>query len=328
MRYFRYLFVLLAIFILAIVAIVYAAARAPKTNGTALTALKHAELYDSEDNGWHDIEAALDLIHEPDQILQEELAALRSADSVSPEALTFLENQQEALELTHKGLQADYLIVPRYDVTNTTNLQIGERKRALARALVWDGYRLEVEDKPAEAVRRYLDTIALGHWNANGGVLIDDLISIAIQRIGLEPLLAIIPVLDASELEVIVTELKLIEAAAVPFSNIAATERAVFAEDPNSNFVQRLVGQYMIQDTLRDQEKSHQFAQTRIIGTRLRAQVTLHTLNTGQAPATLAEVLGTEPIPIDPETGNPFELTPQGTITAPGQRNHRHIVNF
>ena len=54
----------------------------------------------------------------------------------------------------------------------------------LAQAFVAEGRLAEMENRPADAAKSYLDTIHLGNESARGGVLIDELVGIAIEAIG------------------------------------------------------------------------------------------------------------------------------------------------
>ena len=58
---------------------------------------------------------------------------------------------------------------------------------------------------------------------------------------------------------------------------------------------------------------------TRVIGTLLRARVLLYTLEHGAPPVSLEDVMDGSEVPIDPATGNPFQLV-DDKIFSPGPR--------
>jgi hypothetical protein len=67
----------------------------------------------------------------------------------------------------------------------------------LARAFIAEGRLAEMEYRPKDAAKSYLDTIRLANESARGGVFIDGLVGIVIEQIGREHLQKMVPNLDA-----------------------------------------------------------------------------------------------------------------------------------
>ena len=320
MKNLRFLFSILFVFVLAIMAVMAFLASRSTSDNFVLTKEEHDALYKSEDNGWHDIEAAMQVIQVPTGAVNQEFNASSGKGEFSTEAIAFLDAQQDALTLVRSGLEKEYAIPPRYDV-NAPGQPVGEKEiRALARALVWDGRRLASIGQSGDAARRYLDATYLGHWYGNGGVLVNALITVAVQRIGIEALQESLSHLDDTELEHTIFELKNLEAIATPYDRVMATEEAIMREHGSSNVIASFIHSFTNRPAFDKAEEGYDRGRALIIGTRLRAQVILHEKQTGASPATLEEVLASDPVPIDPTTGNPFELTSDGKITSPGER--------
>ncbi len=68
----------------------------------------------------------------------------------------------------------------------------------LARAFIAEGRLADMENRPADAAKSYLDTIHLANEAARGGLLIDGLVGIAIENIGMDHLQRLVPHLDAA----------------------------------------------------------------------------------------------------------------------------------
>jgi hypothetical protein len=84
--------------------------------------------------------------------------------------------------------------------------------KRLAQALLAEGRLAELENRPSDAAKSYLDAIHLGDESARGGVLVDELVSIAIESIGTSPLQKLVPQLDANSCRETATALETLDA--------------------------------------------------------------------------------------------------------------------
>jgi hypothetical protein len=69
--------------------------------------------------------------------------------------------------------------------------------RMLAQAFATEGKRAEMENRPNDAAKSYLDAIHLGNESARGGVLIDQMVGMAMEIIGTSHLTNLVDQLDA-----------------------------------------------------------------------------------------------------------------------------------
>jgi len=91
----------------------------------------------------------------------------------------------EALQTARTNLQED-CAVPLQFFPNWGGRHLPELAnfKRLAQAFVAEGRLAEMENRPGDAAKSYLDAIRLGHKSAHGGVLIDQLVGIAIEAMG------------------------------------------------------------------------------------------------------------------------------------------------
>jgi len=103
-----------------------------------------------------------------------------------------------ALSLARAGLSNACRVPIQYSRSYISNhLEELAGTKRLARAFVAEGLLVEAEGRTGDAIRSYLDTIRLGNESSRGGLLIDELVGIAIEAIGAAHLQTLVPHLDA-----------------------------------------------------------------------------------------------------------------------------------
>ncbi|HEV2208050.1 MAG TPA: hypothetical protein VG167_04700 [Verrucomicrobiae bacterium] len=95
------------------------------------------------------------------------------------------------------------------DLPHGTNLAVLKR---LGFALAAEGHVAELDRDPVTAAGDYLAAVRLGQEQSRGGLIIDSLVGIAVESIGLTPLEKLAPGLDAKECRKLATELERSEA--------------------------------------------------------------------------------------------------------------------
>lgn len=281
---------------------------------------EHVALYESPDNGWHQIEEALHIIEIPDDDLSEKFKAVRESGEFSEAMNTFLDEQRDAIALAKAGLEKDTAIVPRIPLLTEGIEEDILRMRTLTEVMTWDGVRLEFRGNSAEAAQRHLDAMQIGDWTMRGGDLNECLIGTVTQVIAARELHKALPSFNAELLSHVITKLHRLEKEAVPFEQIKANDWVSYSELPGLYMVLRPFAPYIWAPDYDRARVSFNFGRAHLTGTRLRAMVILHEKATGEPPATLAEVVAPDPVPIDLTTGNPFEFDSDGKITSTGTR--------
>lgn len=111
---------------------------------------------------------------------------------------TLVENNSNALQLARAGLEQQSRVPLQFtQAYSKSHLPELANLKRLAQAFVAEGKLAEMENRPADAAKSYLDVIHLGVESAQGGVLIDGLVGIAIEAIGTDSLQKLAPRLDA-----------------------------------------------------------------------------------------------------------------------------------
>jgi len=105
--------------------------------------------------------------------------------TVSEEELrAFVTKNAEALKLARTGLGRECRVTMDLSPTNTLRMsRLGDLKR-LGQAMTAEGRLAEMENRPADAAEAYLAVIRFGCAIGEGGLIIDSLVSIAIDTIG------------------------------------------------------------------------------------------------------------------------------------------------
>jgi hypothetical protein len=103
-----------------------------------------------------------------------------------------------ALALARTGLSKQCRVPVQYSESYISNHldELAGIKR-LARAFAAEGRWALLENRTNDAIQTFLDTIHLGNESAHGGVLIDELVGIAIESIGTSHLTNLVDHLDA-----------------------------------------------------------------------------------------------------------------------------------
>ncbi len=103
-----------------------------------------------------------------------------------------------ALSLARSGLSNQCSVTVQSSQTYIENhLNQLAGLKALARAFIAEGKLAEMENRPNDAAKSYLDAVHFANESSRGGVLIDELVGIAIEAIGTSHLTNLVTQLDA-----------------------------------------------------------------------------------------------------------------------------------
>ena len=120
--------------------------------------------------------------------------------SLSQEELReLLARNAEALKLVKQGLTRTCHVSARFAVANfSTHMSELASFKRLAYLLVAEGRLAELERRSNDAMQSYLEAYRFGQESCRGGLVIDKLVGIACQAIGIKALQKTAPGLDAS----------------------------------------------------------------------------------------------------------------------------------
>ncbi|MGD9721542.1 MAG: hypothetical protein AB7O59_06360 [Pirellulales bacterium] len=137
----------------------------------------------------------------------------------------FAMDNASALARVRTALAMPSRVPVSYDPEYLTNFLPGiQELRALTRALMVEARLAETEGRRADAVQVYLDCVQLGDAAARGGLLVHELVGIALRSVGMQGLAKQVPHLNAAELSGVLTRLQQLDTNREPFEDLMARE--------------------------------------------------------------------------------------------------------
>ena len=212
----------------------------------------------------------------------------------------------EALKLARTGLTHECQVpldILAPNPTYFTNLGVVKR---LAQAVTTEGRLAEMENRPADAAEAYLTVIRLGYATGRGGLLIDSLVSIAVEAMGMVNMERLAPKLDAKQCREAAAALESSEGQREPTQDVLARER-LWAR--RAYGLKGQIARIVNFKSIRQTEKG---VVSRLTAQQTREQVLLiqlasraYELEKGDRPKTLAELVPAylKAIPQNPITG-------------------------
>ena len=211
-----------------------------------------------------------------------------------------------ALKLARTGLSRACQVPLDYSAANPaylTNLAVLKR---LAQGLAAEGRLLELDGRPADAADAYLTAVRLGTASAQGGLLIDTLVGIAIEAIGTAHLEKLAATLDAKQCRQAAAALESCEARREPITTVLKRERTWARR---AYGLKGLIARLVMFKSVR---QSEQLTVARVGALQSRERFLLiqlasraYELEKGERPKTLGELVPAylKTIPQNPATG-------------------------
>jgi hypothetical protein len=237
-------------------------------------------------------------------------------DQLSLEKLRELTNKDaEAIQTARIGLQQKCRVTLVYSATSSAHLdQLAAMKR-LAFAFAAEGRLAEMENRFSDAAGSYLDLIRLGNDSARGGVLIDALVGLAIENMGVAGLQKITDRLDAKSCRETAATLETLDAQRQSWADILQQEHS-WSRRAFPGIKYRL-GELVMSSSLKKalqkagEKFNKQQMKTRQLPVDLAARA--YELDKGHRPASLADLVPDylKAIPQDPVTGTNLVYSPR-----------------
>ena len=221
-----------------------------------------------------------------------------------------------ALALARAGLSNQCQVPVQYSKTYVSNhLDNLAALKRLAQAFLAEGRLAEMENRPNDAAKSYLDAIHLGNESCRGGTLIDQLVGIAIESIGTTPLQKLISRLDANSCRETAATLEILDAQRQTWDEVMQQEndwsRRTFPGIRNEIVRLRTHKSLLPAQAAAERKLKQQQMRTRqlIISLAVRA----YKLDKGHPPATAADLVPDylKAVPQDPFTGADMVYSPR-----------------
>jgi len=222
------------------------------------------------------------------------------------ELRAFVKKNAEALKLARVGLGRECRVPLDYSATNATHLGDLAALKRLAQTFTVEGRLAEMENRPGDAAESYLGTVRLGHAITGGGVMIDALVSVAIEALGMEHLEKLTPNLDAKQCREVASALETAESGREPVETILkqehAWQRRTFGFERPIDWLLHFRGEHEVEQRCASKVQRQQ-TRTRVLLIQLAARA--YELEKGERPKGLADLVPgyLKSIPRDPLTG-------------------------
>jgi hypothetical protein len=234
-----------------------------------------------------------------------------------PALRDLISSNSEALRAFRLGLTRQCAVPLQAALTNwsTCSRDLTRLKR-LASLLAAEGKLAELENRPADAARSYVETIRLGNEISRNGFLISRMVGIAIESIGAMPLGRLVPKLQPDQARPVVTELLKIERSRVPWKEVRRSERMFMRHELRKasplTWPQAFWQNWQV---TRSTEYNHKQAVARVRLLALELALRCYTHELGKPPPALQELAPRflDSIPADPFSGVPLVYRLQGT---------------
>ena len=220
-----------------------------------------------------------------------------------------------ALRLLRVGMTRVCQVPSDFTETNAHIMisDLGKLKR-LSRLIAAEARLAELENRPADAARSYIDSIRFGNEVSRGGFLINRLMGIACETMGGAPLARLAPNLSCEQVRPLLTDLEKIDATRMPWQEIFENENT-FARRTTRNPINRVALLWMTRAAWKKGEEKHQtsVARLRLLIAELALQC--YRSEQGRGPERLDQLVPKllKAAPVDPFSGKSLIYRPQGT---------------
>jgi len=236
-------------------------------------------------------------------------------DKMNHEELRMLvTSNSNALQAARSGLQQQCRVSLRFSA-DYPDLDKMSGLKKLAQAFIAEGILAEMENRPNDAAKSYLDAFHLGNESAHGGLLIDQLVEIAMEAVGTSHLQKIVDRLDAKSCRETVAALETLDAQRQSWNEVIQQEdgwsRRTFTS--LSYRIYRPLLSKMTREVFQKagRKSKEQQLKTRQLMIDLAARA--YELDKGHHPASLADLVPDylKAIPQDPLTGTNLVYSPR-----------------
>jgi len=229
----------------------------------------------------------------------------------------------QALHLVRLGLSRSCATPTDFNRTNLTDIltQIGQQLasfKILTHLFAAQGRVAELEQRPADAARSYVEAIRFGNEISRGGFVIHRLTGIACNAIGCQRLVSIAPALNREQVRPLITDLEQVDLAWVTLAEVRRNEKIVFRHygtDQTSNPFRWITGWWYNRAAMKKAAERQDRALTglRLLTTELALRC--YRAEQGAPPAQLTQLVPQylQRAPQDPFSKQPLVYRTQGT---------------
>ena len=263
-------------------------------------------------NGFDDFLAACDAIKGDLELANSstnDLGVLTRRDIVAPNA--------EPLRLLRLGLSRRCAVPSEANFTNHQDRIKAHRLRGLCILLAAEGQLAELEKRPADAARTYVDAIHFGNEVGRGSFLINDQVGRPCAASGSDGLAKLVPGLACEEARPLITRLENIDGERMSWDEVWRIERAYDTQflHKSANPIKWVTGLWWTRRLRQFEESRYNIALARLRLLRTELSLRCYLAEQGRAPNRLEQLVPKylQNVPFDPFGGNPLVYRAQGT---------------
>jgi len=227
---------------------------------------------------------------------------------------TMVVSNSNALQLARAGLQKECRVTLDYSPTLVTHFDQLMDMKHLVQALAAEGRLAEMENRPGDAIKSYLDAIRFGNKSARGGVIIDQLVGTAIEAIGTSHLEKLVNRVDSESCRDVAATLEILDRQRQTWAEVMQQENT-WSRRTFTSLRYRIIRPLLVKRTEKvlqqaEQRFNKQVTQTRRLIINLAARA--YELDKGHRPASLNDLVPDylKTIPQDPSTGKNMDYSP------------------
>lgn len=259
-------------------------------------------------NGYYDFVAA-------GQMTSDGVEDYQDLDHASLQRL--VSAHEEACKRLREGFGRPCAVPLQHAITNFAvwSKDLMSLKR-LAKLLSAEGRLAEMDGRPGDAARSYVEILRLGNEISRQGFLIARMVGIAIEGIGAQGLGRVLPALNPGQTRVVIRELENLERSRVSWQEVRRAERLFMRQELKKvsplSWPQGLWQNWQVLVSTESRHKSA-VAKGRLLQAEAAARCYL--AEQGRAPPTLQELVPQylTRVPEDPFTGGSLLYRPQTT---------------
>ena len=237
-------------------------------------------------------------------------------DELSSTKLGELINKNaKALQTARTGLREKCQVTLDYSAASSAHLDQLMALKRLAFAFAADGRLAEMEKRPADAVQSDLDMIRLANESARGGVIIDQLVGIAIEAISVRQMQVLVDQLDTKTCRETAATLETLDSQRQTWDEVMRQERDWSHRTfPGIRYqLSAIIMHNTLNKAYQTAEQNFEKQQFKTRQLMLEFAARAYELEKGQPPASAADLVPDylKAIPQDPLTGTNMVYSPR-----------------
>lgn len=225
-----------------------------------------------------------------------------------------LDKDAKALQIARTSLQRNCRVILSYDAASPVHLEELTAIKCLAHTFAAEGRLANVESRPDDAAKSYLDVIYLANQSTCGGTLIDEMVGRAIEALGTEKLQELLGKLDSESCRKVAISLETSDSQRQTWGQVMQQEqdwsrrtfRGVGFE------IERIMTRKSLDKVFESAEQKFKEQQGKTRRLMIEFAARAYQLDKGHPPANLADLVPDylNAIPQDPLTGTNMVYSP------------------